>query len=160
MIFVTIGSLFPFDRLVRGMDEVAARMPQETFFAQIGDGTYEPQRMPHVRLMPRREFVEKVLASRLIVAHAGMGSVLSAMELGRPIVLLPRRHDLGEHNTDHQMATARWLQSREGVHVCFDDERLGEVVQDALASGGPRTGMPAVAPEPFLARIRDYIAST
>ena len=159
MIFVTIGSLFPFDRMVRRMDEIAPTMPGETFFAQIGDGGYEPRNMDFARLVPRREFIEKVKASKLIVAHAGMGSVISAMELGRPIILLPRIFELGEHTTDHQMATARWLEGRPGVQVCFDDADLPAFIERALGASGASEKMSKTAPEDFVAKIRGFIAS-
>lgn len=159
MIFVTIGSLVPFDRLIRVMDGIALSMTDETFFAQIGDGTYEPRNMPFQRLLPRREFVSKVTASKLIVAHAGMGSVISAMEIGRPIVLLPRVLEWGEHTTNHQMATARWLQDRRGIHVCMDDTDLEATIRSAISSESIGETMPRSAPEGFVNKIRDYIAS-
>jgi UDP-N-acetylglucosamine transferase subunit ALG13 len=159
VIFVTIGSLVPFDRLIRVMDGIAAAMKEETFFAQIGDGTYEPKNMPFARLLPRREFVAKVTDCRLIVAHAGIGSVISAMEIGRPIVLLPRIFERGEHTTNHQMATARWLQDRAGIHVCMDDSKLEAIIKSAISSGAIGETMPRSAPEGFVNKIRDYIAS-
>lgn len=159
MIFVTIGSLVPFDRLIRVMDGIAVSMPEETFFAQIGDGTYEPKHMPFARLLTRRDFVAKVTESKLIVAHAGMGSVISAMEIGRPIVLLPRVLEWGEHTTNHQMATARWLQGRPGIHVCMDDSDLEATIRKAISGGGVGETMARTAPEAFVSKIRDYIAS-
>jgi len=159
LIFVTIGSLFPFDRMVRRMDEIAPTMPSQTFFAQIGDGTYEPSNMPFARLLSRREFIAKMDEASLIVAHAGMGSVISAMDVGKPIILLPRVLEWGEHTTDHQMATARWLQGRPGVHVCFDDALLPAMIETALADQVSNQGMSKTAPENFIARLREYIAS-
>jgi UDP-N-acetylglucosamine transferase subunit ALG13 len=158
VIFVTTGSLFPFDRLIRAADELAPQMPGQTFFAQVGESAYRPRNMEFARLLPRQDFMARTREADLMVAHAGMGSTLTAMELGKPIVLVPRRLDLGEHNTDHQMATARWLQDRGGVHVCFDDADLGDVIRAAVAGGGPGDRMSRTAPEPFLRKIRDMLA--
>ena len=159
LIFVTIGSLVPFDRLIRLMDDIAPTMPQETFFAQIGDGAYEPRNMDFARLISRRDFIAKVAESRLIVAHAGMGSVISAMETGKPIVLLPRVLEWGEHTTNHQMATARWLESRPGIHVCMDDVNLKATIETALATDGASETMSRTAPDEFIAKIRAFIAA-
>lgn len=157
MIFVTIGSLFPFDRFVRRLDEIASERPQYAFFAQIGDGRYEPRHMPFARMLPAREFRAKVEASRLIVAHAGMGSVITAMQAEKPIVILPRKFDHGEHTTDHQAATARWLTGKPGVTVCLEDEELGPAV-DRLAGGETAVErMSTTAPPDFLAKLRDYV---
>ena len=159
MIFVTVGSLFPFYRLVRLVDEVAVTMPQETFFAQIFSGAYEPVNIPYARLLTRREFTEKMQAASVIVAHAGMGSVISAMEMGKPVILTPRVLEWGEHTTDHQMATARWLEGRPGIHVCLRDEDLPAAISAALAGQAVGQAMPRSAPEPFVAKIREFIAS-
>ncbi len=91
MIFVTIGAVFPFDRLVRLVDELAPSLPGEQFFAQIGKGGYEPRNMPFTRFIPAAAFRERLKACKLIVGHAGMGTVLSGLENAKPVVLLPRR---------------------------------------------------------------------
>jgi UDP-N-acetylglucosamine transferase subunit ALG13 len=159
VIFVTIGSLFPFDRMVRLVDEIAPTMPGETFFAQIGEGGYQPVNIPFAAMLTRGEFMQKVRSADLIVAHAGMGSVITAMESNKPIILLPRVLEWGEHTTDHQIATARWLSGRPGIHVCMDDRRLRDTIV-AVRSGKTQAGvMQRTAPEPFLAKIRDFITS-
>lgn len=159
MIFVTVGSLYGFDRLIRAADAAAPQFPQHEFFAQLGNGAYLPAHMPHARLLDRRAFKATIAATELIIAHAGMGSVITAMEAAIPIILVPRSSELGEHNTDHQMATARWLQDRPGVSVCFDAEELGSTIRAALANGDGAAQMPRTAPPAFLDRIRDYIRS-
>lgn len=157
MIFVTIGSLFPFDRLVRSMDALVSDFPGEAFFAQIADGTYEPRNMPFARMLSRREFGEKVEQAKIIVAHAGMGSVISAMENKKPVVILPRILEQGEHTTDHQMATARWLSTKPGIYVAMTDAELGPTIKAALGASGGEAVMPPTAPTEFLDRIRAYI---
>lgn len=159
MIFVTVGSLLPFDRLIKAMDAIAAAHPEQAFFAQIGDGAYEPVNMPSARLISRSDFKAKIGQASVLVAHAGMGSVITAMENGLPVVLLPRRHELGEHNTDHQMATARWLSGRPGVRVCMREDELEAAVFAAIAGREAGELMPRSAPEPFLGAIRSYILS-
>ncbi|MBS0333554.1 MAG: glucuronosyltransferase [Proteobacteria bacterium] len=157
MIFVTIGSMFPFDRLVRSVDAIAQRMPQETFFAQIGDGAYEPVHMEFARMLSRRDFMDKLRSANLLVAHAGMGSVISALEVGVPIVMLPRKASLGEVNTDHQLATARWLDGRPGLDVCFEDEDLGDVIARAVTADRKDRVMDRTAPQAFTDKIRQFI---
>ena len=159
MIFITVGSLFPFDRLIRRMDEIAPTLPDQTFFAQIFEGAYEPANFPFARLISRRDFVEKMQETTLIVAHAGMGSVISAMDVGKPIILVPRVLEWGEYTTDHQMATARWLEGRPGIHVCYDDAKLPETIVAALAEQRPEQAMTKTAPPEFIARLRSFIAS-
>lgn len=157
-VFVTIGSVFPFDRLIRAADEWAARRADREILAQIGEGSYEPRHMPWVRRLDQDEFLATVRRARLIIAHAGMGSVITASRMGKPIVILPRLRERGEHNTDHQVDTANWLRSRPGIHVAGDEAALPGTIEAALAEPpeGIKT-LPPHAPEAFIARIRAAI---
>jgi UDP-N-acetylglucosamine transferase subunit ALG13 len=160
VIFVTIGSMFPFDRLIRVMDAWAEAHASEEMLAQIGAGSYEPRHMPWVRRLDQQAFAHTVAEARLVVAHAGMGSVITAGQYGRPIVLLPRLQEWGEHTTDHQVATAAWLRDKPGIHVADRDEDLGPRVAEALAAAdaAPPVLAPS-APSAFLARVRQCILS-
>ena len=60
-------------------------------------------------------------SSTAIVAHAGMGTILTALELGKPLLIMPRRAALGEHRNDHQLATAERFAAVDGVKVAFDE---------------------------------------
>lgn len=156
MIVLTIGTMLPFDRLVRAVDRWAAG--GRAVFAQIGDrAAYEPRHMEWTRLMPPDAFAQRVAQSRLLIAHAGTGSYFLASAQRRPIVLFPRRASLGEHNTDHQVETARWLGQRPGVFVAMTEDELPDAIERGLASAEAVEPVPPHAPAPFLARIREAI---
>jgi UDP-N-acetylglucosamine transferase subunit ALG13 len=158
MIFVTIGSMFPFDRLVQAMDAWAEANPGAELLAQIGDGAYVPAHMPHVRRLDQADFSRTVAEAALVVAHAGMGSVITASQYGRPIVMMPRLQQWGEHTTDHQIATANWLRGKPGVYIADADADLGPRIAEALAAGPPATPtFPSEAAPEFIARIRQCI---
>lgn len=159
MIFVTIGSMFPFDRLIRAMDDWAAARAGEgngpELLAQIGDGTYEPRHMRWVRKLDRLAYGQAVAEADLVVAHAGMGSVITAGEYGKPVVLLPRLSAKGEHTNDHQVDTAVWLRTRPGVFVADTEQELEARIAAALAAGAT-SAVSAAAPAEFLSRIRAF----
>jgi UDP-N-acetylglucosamine transferase subunit ALG13 len=158
VIFVTIGSMFPFDRLIRLMDDWAQARPETRILAQIGDGDYVPAHMPWVRKLNQTEFSRTVAEADLVVAHAGMGSVITASQYRKPIVMLPRLRQSGEHTTDHQIATANWLRDKPGVYIADTDADLGPRIAEALAAGAPEeTTFAAEAPAEFIARIRQCI---
>ena len=56
MIFASVGSMLPFDRLVQAVDEWAQANPAQEVFLQIGNGAYEPSHAPFVRMMPHTEY--------------------------------------------------------------------------------------------------------
>jgi UDP-N-acetylglucosamine transferase subunit ALG13 len=137
VILVTVGMQLGFNRLIEAMDRIAPSLGMEVV-AQTGRGTYEPQNMQaHASIAPA-EFEALVERSHLIVSHAGIGTVLTAQRLGKPIVLFPRRFDQGEHRNDHQLATSRQLQGRPGLLVAFDEAQLAEKIAAGLAiEAGP-----------------------
>ena len=155
MIFITIGTSLPFDRLVRAMDALAPDFPNQRFVAQIGEGAYTPANIPFVRMLSAVDYAQHIEAARVIVAHAGMGSLISAVEAGRPIVALPRRLAFGEINTDHQVATARRWMGKAGVHVAMEDQDLQAALRSAVSQSAVGTQL---EPTPgFIARIREFI---
>lgn len=157
MIFVTIGSMFPFDRLIRLMDMWAADHADGEAMAQIGDGSYEPRNMPFVRRLTQAEFTRSIDRSRLVVAHAGMGTVISAGQRGKPLVVLPRIAEFGEHTTDHQIATANWLRSKPGVYVADRNEDLASQIDRASGADVVVPLLASVAPREFIIRIRKAV---
>lgn len=158
MIFVTVGSVFPFDRLVRAMDHWASLNPGEHVIAQIGSGGYKPTHMEWTEKISPGDFRTKVRDASVVVSHAGMGTVITAAEFGRPIVLLPRRADLVEHTTDHQLHTADWLKSKPGIFLSESEGDLDRMISGARApSADHHWSLSTLAPVSLAEQIRKFI---
>lgn len=149
----------PFGRLVRAMDEWSAANPAEPVFAQIGSGSYEPEHMDWARMLSPTDYNAKIAACRVVVAHAGVGSYLKAASNGRPLVLLPRQKSLNEHTTDHQMATARWIEARNGVFLAWTETELGERIAAARQYDGSVDAFSNEASGDFIAKLSSYISN-
>lgn len=120
VIFASVGSMLPFERFVKAIDDWAAANPGEEVFVQIGETDYEPRHAPFARMMPMAEYRERLRTSDLFVAHVGMGSILQALEERKQMLLLPRLHSLGEHTTDHQLHTAARFGHVKGLKIVDD----------------------------------------
>lgn len=136
-IFVTVGSTLPFDRLVRAMDRWAEQHPSASVFAQIGAGGTPPMHMTHAEMVEPIEFRRHCAESDLIVSHVGMGTVMTAAEVQRPLVALPRRHRLREVNSEHQSASAVWLKDRQGVCIVESEAELASAIERMAGKCGP-----------------------
>ncbi len=132
MILVTVGMQLGFDRLIAAMDALALTLGQPVI-AQTGKGRYVPQNMDARAKIAPAEFEKLVQQSRLIVSHAGIGTVLTAARFATPIILIPRRAALGEHRNDHQLATVDQLSGRPGVLVAMDESQLSARIAEGLA---------------------------
>jgi UDP-N-acetylglucosamine transferase subunit ALG13 len=130
VIFVTVGTQLPFDRLIRAVDHWAGAAAGREVFAQIGPARFEPRHIEHARFISPQMCNERMLAATAMVAHAGMGTILSALELGKPLLIMPRRAELGEHRNDHQLATAHRLADLGRVNVAFDETELPEKLDE------------------------------
>jgi UDP-N-acetylglucosamine transferase subunit ALG13 len=139
VIFVAVGTQAPFDRLVRTVDEWAARHDRHDVFAQIGRGAPRPSRLEWAESLSAPEFGARAAAAEVVVSHAGMGTILTALELGKPILIMPRRAALGEHRNDHQVDTARKLGEMGLATVAQDESELREHLEhlDRLKVGHP-----------------------
>lgn len=153
LIFVTVGTQLAFDRLVDGVDGWVANHPDVKAFAQIGPALGRPRYLESAELLSPDLIASYFERAKVIVAHAGMGSILTALQFKKPIIVMPRRADLGEHRNDHQMATAKWLGGRCGIYVAQGVEELQTLLgrRDRLGAG---TGISPTADPTFIERLR------
>lgn len=159
MIFVTVGTDSHFDRMVKVVDAWAAERGRGDVFAQIGENGWEPKSIPFTRLLDPREFKERFAAARVIVGHAGMGTILSALHGGKPILVMPKKASLGEHRNEHQTATAVRLHALGKINVAFDETELREKL-DQLDEMLAKETIAPVAGGGLVEGIRNFIFST
>lgn len=130
MIFVTVGSQLPFDRLVTTVDEWAMQHAADVF-AQIGLSSYQPKAIRFKATMNPNEYREAIVAADLVIAHAGMGTIISALELGKPLLLMPRLAAQGEHRNDHQLATIKQItQKFPHIAIAYNESELQQKLVD------------------------------
>jgi UDP-N-acetylglucosamine transferase subunit ALG13 len=135
MLLVTTGTNEqPFDRLVRAATELAAA---EDAFVQYGSS-----REPHgagewVDFLDFDELADRMRAARVVICHAGVGSIMLARKCGHRPVVLPRRVHLGEAVDDHQLHMGRRLHAA-GIVTLVEDER--ELAAAIAVPDGARVG--------------------
>lgn len=120
-IVVTVGSeRFQFNRAIRA---VAAAAPEGC------ELTWQLGHTPGVADLPGTahqwigydQLVNLMARSDVVVCHAGVGSVLTALRAGRTPIVLPRLAMHGEHVDDHQVRLADALDRRGLVIVGSSD---------------------------------------
>ena len=143
MIFLTVGTQLRFDRLVRAVDAWVGSASERTadggnpeVFGQIADpGSegYQPKNFAWQPFLEPPAFNEMFAKAAYIVAHAGMGTIISALGAGKPILIMPRRAHLREQRNDHQFATAQRFGTKGGVLVAMEECEVPAAL-DALVS--------------------------
>jgi UDP-N-acetylglucosamine transferase subunit ALG13 len=156
VIFVTVGTQLAFDRMIKAVDEWAGASGRTDVFAQIGPAVYRPRHIQSQEFITPAECRAKMIECTAMVAHAGMGTILTALELGKPLIIVPRRADLGEQRNDHQLATARRFAELGRVTVAFDEaELMAKLDELGRVAVGARIS-PHASPR-LLAAVRAFI---
>lgn len=155
MIFATVGTQIPFDRLIRILDRIAAETDEEIVAQTSREAQFVPEHLDTVAFLTPSEFDAMFRRARLVVAHAGMGTIISAMEQGKPLIVFPRKASLGEHRNDHQQATAAQMKASGTVAVAFDEDELRRLIfSDRDLTPQPMPPMPSLS---LCQAIKDYI---
>lgn len=160
MIFVTVGNMDPFDRLIRAVDAWAAERTSEEVFVQIGSGRYRPQHCRYVDFLAPIQFRKTFAQAEFVVSHAGMGTIITALELAKPLVVMPKRASLGEQRNEHQLATVRRFRRSSHVRVAENEDELHSVLaaMTAVDASGRFTPPEEWRPDPSLIGfVRDFI---
>ena len=130
MIYVTLGTMYlGFPRLIRKMDEIAEKSNEE-IVVQTGMSELLPKHCDHFDFKPREEVEAIQRDARVIIAHAGIGSVIDALKAERPLLVVPRRKHFGEHNNDHQLELAEAVERRSWGRAIMDINDLEQACAD------------------------------
>lgn len=133
MIFATVGShpSFRFERLLRGLES----LPGDDLVVQYGPGRPPTNAREAVRWMPFDLMLERISRASRVVSHAGVGTLLCAIDAGHVPVVLPRMRRYGETVDDHQLELARALGDAGRVVLVEDAAWLAGAVATAPARG-------------------------
>ncbi|WP_319477603.1 glycosyltransferase [Marispirochaeta aestuarii] len=134
MIFVTVGMQLSFDRLVRSVASWAQEKGREDIIFQVGPKGFCPEGFTCMEQCEPLEFEKYVSESELLIAHAGMGTILKALELSKPLIIMPRREKYKEHRTDHQVATAMKFSVYSGIIVAEGEYELYSLLSSSIKS--------------------------
>ena len=152
MIFVTVGTnSWDFTRLIKEMDRIAGKIDEEVIM-QISHIEYEPKNAKYFRFASNEEIEELYKNARVVVSHAGVGCIISALKHAKPNIVVPRRKEYGEHFDDHQLGIAKELEKEGKVKVVWDIEKLEEILNSANDDS-----ITVKKDRRLVAALRDYI---
>jgi UDP-N-acetylglucosamine transferase subunit ALG13 len=159
MIFLTVGTQLAFDRLVTAVDTWAGMEPGRDVVAQIGPTDIRPRHLRAQAFFEPAECRQLMIEADVIVAHAGMGTILSALELAKPLLVVPRKAALGEHRNDHQVATAARFAELGRLSVAADELELVQRL-DQLETLTANEQIGPYASDHLVSALRTFIAAS
>lgn len=156
MIFATVGTQLPFDRMIKAVDKWNEKQRVNGCFAQVGQDGYCPATIEFSETLKPSQFAKQIAKCKVIVSHAGMGTILTALQLAKPIIIMPRLSALGEHRNDHQLATVENLRGINGIHVAEDENALMAALDHIQSLSGGDCFSP-FAQNSLLEAVSDFV---
>ena len=130
MIFVVLGTQDKrFDRLISLVDEAVSKgWIQEEVIVQAGCTDYLSSSMKIIDYISMDEFEKYMNDCRILITHGGVGTIMSALRLKKPVIACARLAKYGEHHNDHQCEIIENFYEKNYLLQIKD----GETLQNAL----------------------------
>jgi UDP-N-acetylglucosamine transferase subunit ALG13 len=157
MIFLTVGTQFPFDRFVRAVDNIFDQgLIDEEIFAQIGETTYKPHNFESVASLDKNLFDKRLKEASSVISHAGIGTITMALSNNKPLLVMPRLKKYGEVVNNHQAAIAKRFSELGHLLIVYDVKDLPNGIRK-LKDFIPRERK--ASPDAIADRIRRFLDS-
>jgi UDP-N-acetylglucosamine transferase subunit ALG13 len=121
-VVVTVGgnAHYGFERLIRRLHTV---LPAEwQVLWQVGPSRVGELGIRSVVSLPASELRSAIADADVVISHAGTGSILTALSLGKRPIVVPRREAHGEHVDGHQDELADFVADAGLARVIEADE--------------------------------------
>jgi beta-1,4-N-acetylglucosaminyltransferase len=157
LIFVTVGNANQrFERLLQAVERAVAQgVVSEEVVVQAGNNPgFRPMHCKTIGFVPVAEFERLLSEARLVISHAGAGTLIQVLRTGKVPVVMPRRKKYGEHIDDHQMEIVAALADEGRVIPAYEPEDLPAALATAEQRGAQA---PAQLPARMIALVSQAI---
>ncbi|MDR1522314.1 MAG: hypothetical protein LBS28_05660 [Streptococcaceae bacterium] len=104
MIFVLVGTQdSPFLRILKETEKAIKDLNlKEKVYAQVGKTSFSSKLITTQKYFVGKEYEKLIYKARILITHGGAGILFKGIHLGKKIIAIPRKMELGEHNDNHQ----------------------------------------------------------
>ena len=131
MILVLLGTQNNnFNRLLNAIQEnIDNGVIDDEVVVQAGFTKFDSKNMKIFSMIDKEKFSKLQDDADLIITHGGVGSIISSLEKGKKVIVVPRLKQYGEHVNDHQIQIAERFKSLGYVKSVLDINELGETIK-------------------------------
>jgi UDP-N-acetylglucosamine transferase subunit ALG13 len=144
LILISLGThQQPFSRALDLIEPLARS--GETLVIQHGSTPPRPamENATWVEYMPFDDLASTMTKASGVVCHAGIGTIMTALQRGHTPLVLPRQSMYGEHVDDHQLDIATHFAERGLVRCVAFETNLASLLVTRRADPGPAFGQGA-----------------
>ncbi len=133
MIYVTLGTQkFQMNRLVKAVDKLSSSgKVHEDFFVQTGVSSYKPKNCKYTDFVDNDKYVQNIKNCSVLITHAGVGTIIAGIKSRKPVIVVPRLAQYGEHVDDHQTQIAKAFSDKGCVLNCENLDELEDYIEKA-----------------------------
>lgn len=129
LIFVTLGTQDK--KFKRLLDAVENANIDEKIIAQVGSTEYTSSKMEIHKFISQKEFEKFVEEARIIITHAGVGTIIYGLKQGKKMIVAARLKEYKEHVNNHQLQILETF-SKDGYIIPLEDfSNLNEKIKEA-----------------------------
>lgn len=131
MILVILGTQDKtFDRLLKAIEkQIKLGNLEGDVIVQAGSTKYESKYMKIFDYIPMEQFDEYIKEADLVIAHGGVGTILSSIRKNKKVIAVPRLSKYKEHENDHQLEIVSEFTKRGYIIPCYDLKKLDEAIK-------------------------------
>lgn len=131
MIFIAVGTQkFQLNRLLKQIDQLIKdnKITGDNVFAQTGNSDYIPQNYKYAKFLGKEDFEKYIRECSLLITHSGVGTIITGMKYGKPVIVYPRLKKFNEHVDDHQLQIAEAFSKLNYVLMCNENDNLESLI--------------------------------
>lgn len=132
MILVLLGTQNnSFTRLLDAIQDCVNKGTiKEKVVVQAGYTKYESKNMKIFSMVDKREFSKLLDEAHLIISHGGVGSIVTSLEKGKKVIVVPRLKKYNEHVNNHQIQIARKFKQEGYVKYVLNLKHLDKAISE------------------------------
>lgn len=116
---------------VRPLNQLEKLELKDDIIVQAGHTKFDSEKMKILPIISQQEYDKLNKEAEIVITHAGVGSIIQALKLGKPTIVIPRRKKYGEHLNNHQQQIANYYADKGYVIKIEEMSELGPAIERA-----------------------------
>lgn len=128
-LFVSVGTQLPFPRLINAVEALEVDGYTEVIY-QTADADFQSNKGIAFESLTPKQYEQYFNECDIFISHAGMGSIITALDNNKPIIILSRIYAYDEHRNDHQIATAEKFKSFDNIYYAKSEGDIANLIKE------------------------------
>ena len=132
MILVLLGTQDkPFKRLLEAVEKAKKeKIIKDKVIAQIGCTIFKSEVIETFDYKEKEEIEKLIDKAKLIITHAGVGTIIECISKNKKVIVVPRRKKNGEHTNDHQLEITKEFEEKKYISAVYNLNKLSDVLRE------------------------------